>query len=317
MRRRQTIVPLLSALLLAAALPAMAQDWRGRGRVQGIVTDQSGEPVQGAKVTLMLDGIEGRGPEPLTTNRKGRWSMLGLATGSWTIVIEAEGFKTAEGAARIISEGVGPGETIRVTLNPIPKEVLEKAENEGPTAMIERGNALLLEQRYAEARAEYEEAIAAIEDVEYHPPILRAIANTYYAEEQAEKAIETLKHALELAPADQETLKLISTLLVNEGREEEAQQYMALITEEFTLDPNSLLNLGIEAFNAGDTEKAAEYFERVVAENPDYPDAYYYRGLIYLGQGKAAEAKADFEKLLELAPDHPNAAEAREFIENL
>lgn len=304
------------SLLLLGAVVAGAQDWRGRGRLQGVVTNAEGEPIKDAKVTLYLEE-EGRGPGPTTTDKKGRWSFLGLATGDWTFVVEAPEYKPAEGVVNVISEAVGPGQTIRVTLNPIPEEVLEEAEGPDPRALIEKGNALLMKQKYGEARAAYEEAIANIEDAEFHPPILRAVANTYYAEEKADEAIATLERALEIAPDDQETLKLLVTLLYNEDRDEEAEVYQARIVEEFRLNPDTLLNRGIEAFNDDDLATAVEYFEQVVAENPDYADAYYYRGLVYLNQGKTAEAKADFEKLVEIDPDHPKAAEAQEFIDNL
>lgn len=313
---RRHVATTFALLLLLGAAALGAQDWKGRGRLQGIVSDADKNPIEGAKVTMYL-GEEGQGPEPICSDKKGRWSILGLATGDWTFVIEADGYKAAEGVINVISESIGPGQTLRVTLNPIPKEVLEAAEGPDPRAMIERGNALLMEQKYAESRAEYEKAIAEIEEVEYHVPILRAVANTYYAEGNAEEAIATLEKALAISAEDQESLKLLVTLLVNEDRDEEAQQYQARIVGEFKLDPNTLLNKGIEAFNAGDTAAAGVYFEQVVAENPELPDAYYYRALVYLNQGKTEEAKADFQKLLELAPSHPKAAEAQEFLEAL
>src|SRR6185369_7542471 len=43
----------LAAVLLLAALPAFAQSWAGHGRLQGIVTDSQGKPVEGAKISLL------------------------------------------------------------------------------------------------------------------------------------------------------------------------------------------------------------------------------------------------------------------------
>jgi tetratricopeptide (TPR) repeat protein len=312
MRRR---LLLYLTLFLAGATALNAQDWAGRGRLQGIVTDAANTPIKDAKVTVYL-GEEGRGPEPVRTDKKGRWSVLGLATGGWTFVIEAPGYKAAEGVTTVVSEGLGPGQTLRITLNPIPKE-MQEPKGPDPRAMIEQGNALLVEKKYAEARAKYQEAVGLITVVESHVPVLRAIANTYYAEGKPDEAIATLKKALEIVPDDQETLKLLATLLVNEGKEEEAKAYMAQIVGGFKLDPNTLLNQGIEAYNANRLDEAAAKFEQVVAENPALPDAYYYRGLIYLNQQKNAEAKADFEKLLELAPDYPKASEVKEFLKYL
>ena len=321
MRLKKWTAPMLGAFLLVAWTSALsAQDWAGRGRVQGIVTGPDKKPVANATVTLFLEE-EGRGPEPTTTNKKGRWSMLGLATGNWTVRIEAEGFRIAEGNATIVSAGVGPGQTLRTQLNPITEEDLEAIQEEegpGPNKLVEEANALMLENQYAEARAKYMEAIGMIEDVTIHPPILMGVARTYYAEENKEQAMSTLSEILVIEPANQDALKLMATFLLAEGREEEAQTYIDQITDEnYKPDPNSLLNLGIQAFNAGEMEKAQSYFDRVVADNAELPDAYYYRGLVYLNQGETEKAKADFQKVIDLDPNHPKAAESQEFIDAL
>src|SRR5262245_8331113 len=76
-------------LLVAAGAPARAQDWTGRGRLQGTIVDQANKPVEGAKVTLGRgqDG-KGGGPAPVTTDRNGHWSFLGLGGGQWQVSIE-------------------------------------------------------------------------------------------------------------------------------------------------------------------------------------------------------------------------------------
>lgn len=316
MRRHRPCLTFLLVLGLTvlATSAVSAQDWAGRGRVQGIVTNAEKEPVIGAKVTLTLKGEEGQGPPPVATDKKGRWSVLGLATGDWTIVIEAEGYKAAETVHHVVAESVGPGQTLRVTLNPIPKEVAQADQGPNPRAMIERGNALMQEQKWADARTEFQNAMAAIEDKTIHPGIMRGIARTHFEEGHPDLAFKTLEEALAIVPDDQETLRLVVTILMAQGKEAEAATYKSRIVGDFKVDANSLLNLGIQKYNAGDVEGASGYFERVVAENPDLPEGYYYRALVYLNQGKNAEAKADFQKMLALAPDHPKAAEVKEFL---
>lgn len=319
MRVRRFAIQTLSLLLLLMAVSVQAQDWAGRGRAQGLVTTAEKKPVEGAKVTLRLDSA---GPAPIMTDKKGRWSFLGLATGTWTVTIEKEGFNTAEGPIKIVAESVGPGEMARTTLNPAavaqqqqPSEASKKGAE--VRAALERGNANLLAQKYAEARAEYEAAMAQIEDPASHVPILRSIASSYFGEAKPDEAVATLEKALVIAPDDQESLRLITTVLINSGKEEQAATYKARITGDFKVDPSILLNKGIEQYNKGDYEKAMQYFEQVVAENPGSADAYYYRGLTYLATGKTAEAKADFTKVLEIDPNHARAADVKEYLANL
>ncbi len=314
---------LLAALTLAAGVPSWGQAWAGRGRLQGTVKDESGKPVEGAKVTLRkgTDRVDPKtdGPAPLTTDKNGKWSTLGLAQGPWGVLIEKEGLIPSEGQVAV--NEFGPAQPINVVLKVIPKEVIQKAEQESAAgqakAAIERGNALLGEGKYAEARAAYQEGMGKLEDKTLHPAILRAIADTYYKEKKADQAIEALKQSLAIAPDDADTLRLITTILVAEGREAEAQTYMAKLPQGTTLDPNTILNLGIKAFNEGKMDQALVQFDRVVKENPTFADAYYYRALAYLNQDKKAEAKADLQKLLELDPNNKNAKDAREMLKDL
>ena len=320
LRRFQPV--LAAALLLVLGSPVWGQSWAGRGRLQGNVTDEQNRPVEGATVTLRqgTDRVDAAqpGPAPIKTNKAGKWQVLGLAQGSWGVLIEKEGFMASEGQVKV--NEFGPAQPINVTLKLIPKEVLEQAAaNDKRTIVlsaVQNGNALMGQQKYAEARAEYEKALAQVEP-DLQPPILVGIAQAYTYEKQTDKAVETLKRSLAIKPDDAPTIQVLVNLLVADGKEEEAQAWMAKLPQGTTVDPNALLNLGIKAYNEKKLDDAVKYFDRVVQENPSLPDAYYYRGLVYLNQNKTAEAKADFQKLLELDPKHPKAEEVKEFLKAL
>lgn len=323
-RQKSALAALCAVLaLLLSSLPAAAQSWAGKGRLQGDVLTQDGKPVAGAKVTLRKGDdrvdVNAPGPASVTTNDRGKWSVLGLAQGAWGVLIEKDGFQTSEGQVKVDEYSVA--QPIHIRLNPAQAQA-PAAQPAGPTpgqeavAAIEKGNSLLQSGQYAAARAEYEKAIANLEPVN-HPPILRGIARTYYEEKKTDQAVETLKKALEIKPDDVESLRLISNLLVASGKEPEAQAYMARLPQGETVDPDTLLNLGIKSYNEGKLEDALKQFDRVVKENPQLANAYYYRALAYVGLNKSAEAKADFQKVLELDPKHPKAAEVKEFISSL
>lgn len=320
MRHKNLVFPLL-LLLLLAGLPASAQRWAGRGRLHGEIKDDQGRPVEGAQVWLRLgdEPIDpqnpGDGPKAVTTNKHGKWSILGLSQGAWRVLILKEGFLASEGNVKVNESGPPP-QAIIISLKPM--SAAQVSAQQGPSVLdvIEEGNQLLTQEKFAEARAAYEKALAELEP-ENHPAILRGIARTWFQEKQPDKAVEVLQQALQIKPDDAESLRLIINLLVAQGKEKEAAEYMARLPEGETVDPATLLNIGIKYYNEGNMPEALDEFNKVVGENPNLPDAYYYRGLAFLASGKTAEAKADFQKLLELDPKHANADEAREFLKSM
>ncbi|HEV7507717.1 MAG TPA: tetratricopeptide repeat protein [Thermoanaerobaculia bacterium] len=317
------LMVLLTVLLVVAGLPVYGQSWAGKGRLQGQVKDESGKPVEGAKVTLRNgnEAVDAKkdGPAILTTDKNGKWSILGLTGGGWGVLIEKPGFIPSEGRVSVNEYTVA--QPLNITLKVIPKEVIQKAEKESTTGQakgaIEKGNTLLAQEKYGEARAAYEEGMAKLEDKSLHPAILRAISESYFKEGKTDQAIEALKKALEIAPDDPVTLQLLVNLLVGAGRETEAQTYMAKLPQGTKVDANTLLNLGIKSFNSGKMDEAMAQFTRVVAENPELPDAYYYRALVYMNKNQNKEAKADLQKLLQLDPNSKYAKDAQEFLKSL
>ena len=330
-------------LLLLSSLPLAAQDWVGRGRVQGIVTDEAGQPIDGAKITLRLGDqavkAESPGPPAIMTDKRGRWSKLGLAGGTWGVLIEKAGYITSEGRMKVDESGP-PAPPVTVKLKPLPKEQAQQQEQpkepskaSKANAAILEGNAAMQQDKYGEARESYEKALALLDptkpdEASVYVAVQRAVASTYYREagqaktkeakaQKVDQSIATLKKGLEVKPDDADTLQLLVNVLVDAGREAEAQTYMAKLPQGTKIDPERLLNLGIKYYNEKKIDKALEEFDRVVKENPDLAEAYYYRGLVYLNKGKVPEAKADFQKLLTLDPNNKFAKEAQEYLKNL
>ncbi|HEY9421512.1 MAG TPA: tetratricopeptide repeat protein, partial [Thermoanaerobaculia bacterium] len=270
--------------------------------------DETGKPIEGARITLRkgTERVDPKadGPKPITTDKNGKWSILGLTGGPWSILIEKEGYMTSEGQAPVNEFAVA--QPINITLKQPPKEVVQKAQEESAAgqakASLESANALLAQGKYAEARAAYEAGMAKLEDKSLHPAIYRAIADAWYKEGKTDQAIASLKKSLEYAPDDAATLQLLVNLLVGANREDEAKVYMAKLPQGATVDPNTILNLGIKEFNGGKMDQAMAHFDRAVRENPSLAEAYYFRALVYMNQEKNAQARADLEKLLQLDP---------------
>jgi tetratricopeptide (TPR) repeat protein len=325
--RYKNLVPMLLIAFLAASLPAAAQSWAGQGRVQGEVRDEKGKPLEGVKITLRMgtDRVDPakEGPKQVTTNKNGKWSLLGLAGGAWGILLEKEGYMPSEGQIKVDEHSVTVPQPILVTLKVPPKEVQQAAKEPSKNALakaaLEAGNASLEAKKFAEARAQYEKALGLLEvdDPALKVSIQRTIAKTYYEENQPDRAIDALKKILDITPNDPDTLQLLVNLLVAQNKEDEAKVYMAKLPQGAKIDPTARLNIGIKAYNEKKLEEALKQFDQVVQENPSLADAYYFRGLVNLNLNKTAEAKADFQKLLDLDPKNQYANDAREFLKSL
>lgn len=303
-------IRLFLAALLIYALPAIAQDWTGRARMRGKVVDEAGQPVVGATVILKLN--EG-GPKPIQTNEKGEWAYLGMASGSWVVLVEMEGYVPAE--AEIPVRQADKGKTlVNMTLREVTPEMVAQANP--AVAHIEAGNTFLQEDKPAEARAEYEMALETL-NADSHAYVYLTIARTYYLEGNMEQTEVSLRKVLELEPNNVDGLKLLSNLLISSDREAEAQEFMARLPEGEELPADAYLNVGIDLYNNGDLDAALVEFEEAAKLYPDEPLVYYYRGLVLVAQAKNDLAAADFRRLLELESEGPRAEEAKEFLKYL
>ena len=309
---------LLTAFLLVFLMTAdaFAQQWMGRGRLNGQVKNEQGEPIVGAKISLeFLGAPDAGGPDPLLTDKKGRWKIGGLGHGQWKLVVEADGYVPREGNSSVNEFGANP--PIQLELRVIPKEQLEAEAALRARSILDEANALVTQEKFPEARAKFEEAIQEGLEQEYHAAILLNMAATYARESDYENSIEKLEESLALDGENATALQMMVDLLMSSGREEEAQVYLERLPEGGKIAPDSLLNMGIKLYNENDLPGALEFFNRTVEENPDLADAYYYRGMVNMANQSNPEAITDFEKLIELAPDTERSAEAQQFLEYL
>jgi tetratricopeptide (TPR) repeat protein len=309
----------LLAMLLAASL--RAQEWRaGRARVEGSVKNEKGEPIAGAKIRMRWKG-KAEGPD-LTTDKKGKWAMLGLAGGSWNIDFEAPGYVTKQISAELKEaernppidiqlqpaqpqQGAGSHEEIMLGGKKISKEAAEA---------IEKGNAAMTAKNFAEARAEYLKAITEAPD---NAPLLMRVAAAYYGEGNFEEAVKYAKKVVEGDPQDAIAWRMVAEIELARGNLDAGTAALEKVPPEKIKDAQPYLNMGILLYNKKKPAEAETVLTKAIGIQPDLADAYYMRGLARLGVQKKAEAKADFQKYLELAPNGADAKDVREILKTL
>ena len=326
---KKKVLTYLSASLLAllVAATASAQAWRGPGRIQGIVVDPEGKPIAGAKVVLSWQkpGNSG-GPEPITTNAKGKWVAGGIAGGPWNLDVEAPGFITRQLSANI-SEINRLQPEMKIILEPKPKPVEQPKVEEREAIVvggveispeiakaIEAANAFMKEQKWKEAATEYEKAVAVLPS---SMQLKAALARAYYGAGDKKKAIAALQEVYAADAGNVVYATLLADMLLEEGQLEAGQKVLSALPPGALSDPETIINIGIRFVNNNKPEEAFKYFNDAVTAAPDLAAAYYYRGIANLQLKKMKDAKADLQKVIAIAPDSSEAKDAKDLISQI
>lgn len=127
----------------------------------------------------------------------------------------------------------------------------------------------------------------------------------------AERAIEALNRALELAPGDTRAEGLLGWALMLDGRHDEALLCLQRLLAKHPDDALARANLGYICLKKGIFGEAIEHLSRVLRLDNDPKAKLYanhYLGLVYLEREMYTDARAFFARALELGP---NLVEAR------
>ena len=321
MRRPITILVALAAALSVAA-PLFAQEWRGRGRIEGSVKSTKGQSIPGATIKLRWTQ-SGKGGTEITADKNGKFAYFGLAGGNWDVDFEAPGYQTKQITVPVQELSRNP--SIDVQLEPVepPKETPgasheelqvggQKISKETADA-IEAGNAALAAKNWPTARESYQKALQEMPD---YAPLYMSIAKTYAGEENTAEALNWARKAADKNPADGAAWKTIAELELSRGNLDAGREALSKVPADQASD-TSYLNLGILLYNKKQNAAAEESFGKALEISPDLADAYYYRGLVRMQIKKNAEAKADFKKYLELAPNGGDADTVKELLKSL
>ena len=299
---------LFVAAVLALASPALAQDWKGLGRLEGRVLDPDGKPL--ADVTVKMNLPARGGGTTIKTDKKGHWALGGIAAGAWEVDLTAPGYAVKKVTVNL------PSEAARLA----PVEVkLEKAAPAGPPPEVrealEKGDAAFKEGRFADARMQYEKLLAL--RPELANTLYSQIAFAYSREGNYAKAVEYLDKLVQSDPTNVDLKLLAAQEALRAGMLDKGLELLKGVDDSSIKNPEVFYNVAALLLNAQKPEEAIRYLTKAVTVDPSYVDGYFQRGLAYLGQQKTAEAKADFQKVVELAPSGPQAETAKKALQQL
>ena len=183
MTRLHLIFAVLFAVSLAIPDVAAAQ----AGRAIGVVRDTGGRPIRSA-IVRAVNPVAHPGEITSTTDAKGRWAMIGLASGEWRFTVEAEGFAPANAAVPIRVAG-GPPLTFTLAreIGPLPGALDKNIQQELTDAAALRD------------QGRFDQAITAYEDIRSRNSKLTSVhlvLADLYRQKAAQQSDRTARQAL-------------------------------------------------------------------------------------------------------------------------
>jgi predicted Zn-dependent protease len=316
MRRLHLLYAAIVTLCLA--FPALAQT----GRVGGMVKDTEGKPIKGATVKAQNPGAS---PSEFTatTDDKGRFSMIGLRSGTWKFIAEAPGYLPQEGSAPVRTIGAP---------NPPLEFTLGKGAAAGPAALSKEVQAELKAADDLRNAGQFDQAITAYQGIRSKNPSLTmvnmVIAGTYRqkaaketdkAARQAsfDQAIASYNEVLKLDAANERAKIEIGMTHMQAGNLDAAEQALAPVAESPSASREVFYNLGEIKFNKGDQAGAEAMYKRAADMDASWQLPKLKLGLIAFSKGDKDTAIKIFEGIVAADPNAPEAAQANAFLKEL
>ena len=304
MKKSVLICGLLMVLTLSLSLGA--QDWKGKGRLVGLVLDKAGAPLEGVRVKLFSlkaqEGLE------VKTDKSGRWKAAWIRSGGWNIDFDKIGYAPKKLSVEI-SENKRNAD-IEIALDKIEGLVF----TDELLDLLTRGNELFDKNDYAGAMAVYEDLLAKYPDAY---PIHMNIGNCHFAQEKYDPAEASYLKLLEKDPKNVNAIIAVGNCYANRGDTAKAQEWYGKVEFEKLNDPTVLYNLGTIYYNNAKFEDALKFYQKAVEKQKDSTDALYQLGLTYLNLQRNAEAIAAFEDYLKIDAESEKAGQVKAFLDYL
>lgn len=230
MRRLHLLVFAIASLWLASAASAQT------GRLTGTVKDPDGKAIKGAIVRATNDAVAARMTS--TTDDKGRFAMIGMRSGPWSVAVEAPNFLPMQGPAVV---STGNSSVLALTLQrdpgPIPGALAKSISDDINSAETMRKAGRL------------DDAITAYQSIQNKNARLTSVSlmlGTLYREKAQQEKDATARQALlgRAIAAYGEMLKADDT------------------------NTRARIELGVTQVAAGNADAAAKAFQDVIAANP-------------------------------------------------
>ncbi|HEV8131822.1 MAG TPA: tetratricopeptide repeat protein [Acidobacteriota bacterium] len=326
------LIALVLIIFWTISLPAWGQVYAFKGKV----TDEQGNPIVGAKITIV--GIDIKRSYSHKTDKKGEFYYAGITRGKYKIGVEAEGYQPDLVSGVI--PGVGEATNVdfklkkgsgKLAIN-MSEEEVKKAQQQAEEAKKQAAAAAAVKSDFdaglaASQAGKYDEAIEsfkkAIEKDQSQPYVWANLGDAYAKKKQYPEAIAAFNKAIELKSDDATLVQNLGNVYAASGDTAKAQEMytkaagMAPAGSGTTGAAVSYYNLGVTDVNAGKSQEAIEAFKKSIAADPSYAEAHYQLGITYIGIGKNDDGVKALQEYLKLVQTGQNAETAKALIQEL
>ena len=297
---------LILSVIMIISLSASAQDYTGKARIQGVVMDDQGKPIEAVKVKLFFTKTE-TGFETVTDSQ-GIWKASWIKGGTWNIDFEKLGYALKKISAQILD--TQKNATIETKMKKMEGLILTDELKK----LLTEGNTLFEQKKYDEAAAAYSLILQKFPDAYI---IHLTVGNCYFQLEKYAEAETAYQKFLEKDANNSSAIVGIGNTWAYRKDGAKALEWYRKIDFEKLDDPTVLYNVGTYLYNGAQYEEALKFYKKAVDVQADFLDAIYQLGLAYLTTQKKDEAIAVFEKYLTLDAASDKATQVRNFLDYL
>jgi len=316
--KKHFIIALMA--ISAFILPAAGQDDLGKGRISGIVVDESGAPVEGALVEAQSlrseTKLEGK------SDSKGKFAIAGMGTGNWRLTATKDGYGSSSLDMNIRQLGTNP--PITFTLKKV-SGVAAAATNKEVLALLDQGNTLLAQENYDQALQVFEEFLGK------NPEIYQVhlnIGTCHLKKGDLDKAEAEFKLVLDKTLEAHGDLKKdtdvslrattgLGEVALRRGDLDAAQKHFAQAVDISPQDEAAAYNVGELLFSNQKVDEAIRYLELAIQIKKDWPKPYLKLGYVYLNKGDLDKSLENFNAFIKLDPENPEVAQVKNIIETI
>ncbi len=304
-------------LVFFVALVTFAQEHMGKGRINGTVADEKGQPLEG--VLIVVESLKYKTKLQGYSDKNGHFAVAGMGSGRWRITASKEGYSKSFVEMNIRQLRRNP--PITFTLKKVSGHTTLLADKES-FEIFDKGNLLINEERYDEALGTFEEFL------EKYPEIYQAhlnIGTCYLKKGELDKAEVEFKLVLDKTMENfgdykkdpQASLRAftgLGELYIRKEDYETAQKYFAQALEISPEDEVAAYNVGVVFFSHQKIDEAIRYFELAIKIKKDWSKPYMKLGYVSLNKGDFDKSLEYFYKFLEMDPESPEAHQIKNII---